>query len=80
MSAKGAEGGAFHAVADEGAPFKEIAEMIGRRWKPEQPGLIADIDHLAYFAQQRWGRHEMAAGDARPARSPSGSINQGPRF
>jgi hypothetical protein len=20
-------------------------------WKPEQPGLIADIDHPAYFAQ-----------------------------
>ena len=86
----GAEGGPFHAVADEGVPFKEIAEVIGRRlnipvvsqspeeaaehfgwfarfagvdcpatsertrsllcWTPEQPGLIADIDHPAYFA------------------------------
>ena len=86
----GAEGGHFHAVAEEGVPFKEIAEVIGRRlnipvvskspaeaaehfgwfamfagidaptssartraklhWKPEQPGLIADIDHPAYFA------------------------------
>jgi nucleoside-diphosphate-sugar epimerase len=85
----GAEGGPFHAVADEGVPFKEIAEVVGRRlnapvvsqtpeeaaehfgwfvrfaaidcpassertrsllgWKPEQPGLIADIDHPAYF-------------------------------
>ena len=86
----GAEDGPFHAVADEGVPFKDIAEVIGRRldvpvvslspeeaqahfgwfarftsidcpaksertrsllgWKPEQPGLIADIDHPAYFA------------------------------
>lgn len=82
-------GGPFHAVAEEGIPFKQIAEVIGRRlnvpvvsqspkeaeehfgwfrfasmdmpassartqsllgWKPEQPGLIADIDHPAYFA------------------------------
>ncbi len=85
---RGAEG-PFHAVAEEGAPLKEIAEVIGRRlnvptislspeqaaghfgwfamfagvdcpasrersrsllgWKPEQPGLIADLDHPAYF-------------------------------
>jgi nucleoside-diphosphate-sugar epimerase len=88
---RGAEGGPFHAVADEGVPFKSIAEVIGRRlnlpvvgkspeeaaqhfaglamfvgmdslassertrarlgWKPQQPGLIADFDHPAYFAQ-----------------------------
>ena len=88
---RGADGGPFHAVAEEGVPFKEIAEVIGRRlnipvvskspeeaaehfgwfamfagidaptssartralldWKPEQPGLIADIDHPAYFAR-----------------------------
>jgi nucleoside-diphosphate-sugar epimerase len=88
---RGAEGGPFHAVAEEGVPFKAIAEVIGRRlkipvvskspeeaaehfawfamfagidaptsgartrakldWKPEQPGLIADLDHPAYFAQ-----------------------------
>jgi nucleoside-diphosphate-sugar epimerase len=88
---RGAEGGPFHAVAEEGVPFKEIAEVIGRRlnipvvskspeeaaehfgwfamfaafdvptssertrallgWQPEQLGLIADIDHPAYFAQ-----------------------------
>ncbi len=87
----GAKGGPFHAVADEGVPFKDIAEVIGRRlnvpvvsqspeeaaqhfgwfsgfasvdcpaasertrsllgWKPEQPGIIADIDHPAYFQQ-----------------------------
>jgi nucleoside-diphosphate-sugar epimerase len=85
-----AEGGPFHAVAEEGVPFKDIAETIGRRlnvpvvskspdeaaehfgwftrfsgidcpatsegtqsllgWKPEQPGLLADMDHPAYFA------------------------------
>ncbi len=87
---RGAEGGPFHAVAEEGVPFKAIAEVIGRRlglpvvaqppeqaerhfgwfarfaaidapatsertrallgWTPDQPGLIADLDHPAYFA------------------------------
>lgn len=86
----GAEGGPFHAVADEGVPFKDIAAVIGRwlslpvvsqppeqaqahfgwfaqfaavdcparsevtrallGWAPEQPELLADIDHAAYFA------------------------------
>jgi nucleoside-diphosphate-sugar epimerase len=86
---RGVEHGPFHATAEEGVPFKEIAEVIGRRlnipvvsksgeaaaehfgwfamfagldaptssarsraqldWKPKQPGLIADIDHPAYF-------------------------------
>jgi len=88
---RGAEGGHFHAVAEEGVPFQEIAQVIGRRlnipvvskspaeaaehfgwfamfagidaptssartrakldWEPQQPGLIADIDHPAYFVQ-----------------------------
>jgi nucleoside-diphosphate-sugar epimerase len=88
---RGAKDGPFHAIAEDGVPFKAIAEVIGRRlnmpvvsksseeaaehfgwfarfagidaqtsstrtrallgWQPEQPGLIADIDHPAYFAQ-----------------------------
>ena len=88
---RGAQADHFHAVAEEGVSFKEIAEVIGRRlnipvvskspeeaaehfgwftmfagmdaptssartrakldWAPEQPGLIADIDHPGYFAR-----------------------------
>ena len=86
---RGAVGGPFLAVAEEGVPFRQIAEVIGRRldvpavslsreeaaehfgwfgmfagfdvptsgehtrallcWQPQQPGLLADIDHPAYF-------------------------------
>jgi nucleoside-diphosphate-sugar epimerase len=86
---QGVERGPFHAVDDEGVPFKAIAEVIGRRlgvpvvsktseeaaghfgwfagfagmdipsssartrsvlgWKPEQPGLLADLDQAHYF-------------------------------
>ena len=86
---QGVERGPFHAVDDEGVPFKAIAEVIGRRlgvavvsktseeaaahfgwfagfagmdipsssartrsvlgWKPEQPGLLADLDQPHYY-------------------------------
>jgi nucleoside-diphosphate-sugar epimerase len=86
---RSAADGPYHAIAEEGVPFKDIAEIIGRRlnvpvvsktaeeaqehfgwighfigmdvpassaqtrrlldWEPTQPGLIADIDHPAYF-------------------------------
>ncbi|MBY5333281.1 SDR family oxidoreductase [Rhizobium leguminosarum] len=86
---RGAVGGPFLAVAEEGVPFRQMAEVIGRRldvpavslsreeaaehfgwfamfagfdiptssehtrallgWQPQEPGLLADIDHPAYF-------------------------------
>ncbi|KER69991.1 3-beta hydroxysteroid dehydrogenase [Burkholderia cepacia] len=85
-----AEEAPFHAIAEEGVPFRQIAEVVGRRldipvvsktpeeaaqhfgwfrfplmdvpasswrtrcllgWEPEQPGLIDDLDHPAYFGQ-----------------------------
>ncbi|MBY5365222.1 MAG: SDR family oxidoreductase [Rhizobium sp.] len=86
---RGAAGGPFLAVAEEGVPFRQIAEVIGRRldvpavslsreeaaehfgwfamfagfdiptssehtrallgWQPQEPSLLADIDHPAYF-------------------------------
>ncbi|MBY2936425.1 SDR family oxidoreductase [Rhizobium leguminosarum] len=86
---RGAVGGPFLALAEEGVAFRQIAEVIGRRldvpavslsreeaaehfgwfamfagidvptssehtrtllgWQPQEPGLLADIDHPAYF-------------------------------
>ncbi len=85
----GTAGARYHAVADEGVPFRDIAAVIGHRlnvpvvslspadaakhftwfanfaafnvpassprtrellgWRPQQDGLIADIDHPRYF-------------------------------
>jgi nucleoside-diphosphate-sugar epimerase len=62
---RGATGGPFHAVAEEGTPFKEIAELIGRRLNvpvvaksPEQAP-----EHFGWFA--RFAGMDMAASSAR---------------
>lgn len=92
---RNAEGGPFHAVDDEGVPFRDIAALIGRRlglpvvsktaeeaaahfgwigafagmdlaassqrtrellgWKPEQTGLLADLETGSYFTSSDEG-------------------------
>src|SRR5262245_9184046 len=88
---QGAEGACYHAVAEEGVAFREIADVIGRRldvpvvskaaeqamahfgwfthfasldvpassawtrealgWRPNQAGLLEDIDRPSYFSE-----------------------------
>jgi hypothetical protein len=45
------DGGVDHAGIDGPAPSARTGAKL--EWKPEQPGLIAAIDHPAYFSLQR---------------------------
>ncbi len=49
----GAGDGPYHAIAEEGVPFKEIAEMIGRRLNLPVVSLSPEKapDHFGWFAQ-----------------------------
>jgi nucleoside-diphosphate-sugar epimerase len=50
---QGVESGPYHAVADEGVPFKEIAEVIGRRLGVPVASRTPDEanDHFGWFAR-----------------------------
>ena len=55
-SRRAAAGGRYHGVADEGVPFREIAEVIGRRLKcaggqPKRPEEAAE--HFGWSAHSR---------------------------
>ena len=59
----GAEGGPFHAIAEEGVPFKEIAEVIGRHLGV--PVIAKSPDEAA----EHFGGLAMFAGMDMPASS-----------
>lgn len=62
---RGAAGGPFHAVAEEGVAFKDIAEVIGRRLNLPVVAKSADeaTDHFGLFA--RFAGMDVAASSDR---------------
>jgi hypothetical protein len=77
---RGTEGGHFHAVAEEGVPFKAIAEVIGRRLNipvvSKSPEEAAE--HFGWFAM--FAGLDVPTSSARtraraPGRRSTGSLN-----
>jgi nucleoside-diphosphate-sugar epimerase len=60
---RGAEGGPFHAIADEGVPLKDIAEVIGKRLN------LPVVSKSPEEAAEHFGWFAMFAGVDSPARS-----------
>jgi nucleoside-diphosphate-sugar epimerase len=62
---QGVKSGPYHAVADEGVPFKEIADVIGRRLGVPVVSLTQDdaAEHFGWLA--RFAAMDMSASSAR---------------
>jgi nucleoside-diphosphate-sugar epimerase len=62
---RGAVGGPYHAIAEEGVPFKQIAEVIGRRLKLPVVAKSAEeaAAHFGFFA--RFAGMDVAASSDR---------------
>ena len=50
----GAQGGPFHAVADEGVPFRQIAETIGRQLRLPSKSLTGEEAEQHFGALAKW--------------------------